>query len=246
MSRGLAGESSETMPETIDLISHAAARELAAFTKRTDQPTAIDLMDLEPMTQVSQIEIDEEHVTITYNEKISHRYNAKEINHRQWIYKYNVDPEFVAAVKTVIDLARKHLRALPDNLACPPGCAECCSGYEPFVSVADVQQIADHFAISYEKALEDYVVQRPSADGFYVGYLRKIDDDVASKCIFLKGRGSGSYYCGIYKARPFDCGAFTPIGCDDVDAELSHDSKFKPGSPFGPKTRPIPPRKRRM
>ena len=246
MSRGLAGESTVTMPETIDLISHAAARELAAFTKRTSQPTAIDLMDLEPMQHVTQIEIDEEHVTITYNEKITHRYNAKEITHREWTYKYNTDPEFVAAVKTVIDLARRHLRAMPDNVACPPGCAECCSGYEPFVSREDVQRIADHFGIPYETALSEYVVQRMSADGYYVGYLRKIDDDVASKCIFLKGRGSGSYYCGIYTARPHDCGAFTPIGCDDVDSELKHDNKFIPGSPFGPKTRPLPPPKRRM
>jgi hypothetical protein len=55
------------------------------------------------------------------------------------------------AVAAVIELARKHLRTLPENLACPPGCAECCSGYEPFVSKADVQRIADHFGISYEK-----------------------------------------------------------------------------------------------
>ena len=235
------------MSETIDLISHAAARELDAFTKRTRQPTALDLMDLEPLQQVNQIEFDEEHVTVTYNEKITHRYNSKEISHRQWTYKYNTDPEFVAAVKTVIDLARRHLRALPENVACPPGCAQCCSGYEPFVSHADVQRIADHFEITYEQALKDYVVRRDSADGFYVGYLRKVDDDVASKCIFLRGRGSGHYYCGIYASRPHDCGAFTPIGCDDVDTNLKHDAKFAPGSPFGPKHRPeLPPKRRKM
>jgi Fe-S-cluster containining protein len=232
------------MPETIDLIAHTAARELADFTRRTHQPTALDLMDLQPMEHVTDIEIDEEHVTITYGESTTHRYNAKQITKTEWSYKYNDDPEFVAAVKAVIEVARRRQRTLPENLACPPGCAECCSGYEPFVSRADVQRIADYFNISYERALDDYVVRRDSPDGFYVGYLRKIDDDIASKCIFLRGRGSGSYYCGIYSVRPHDCGAFTPIGCEDVDKNLRHDSGFRPGSPFAPKQRPIPPKRR--
>jgi Fe-S-cluster containining protein len=246
MSRGLAGEVWATMTETIDLIAHSALRDLQAFTKKTGQPTKLDLLDLTPMEHVTNIEIDEEHVTVTYNEETTHRYNAKEITHREWTYKYNTDPEFVQAVKTVIDLARKHLRDLPENIACPPGCAECCSGYEPFVSRADVQRIADHFEIPFERALEDYVVQRPSADGFYLGYLRKIEEDVATQCIFLRGKGSGHYYCGIYASRPYDCGAFTPIGCDDVDADLKRTSTFEPGSPFGPKHPPTLPKKRRM
>ena len=54
--------------------------------------------------------------------------------------------------RKVIDLARKHLKDMPDNIACPPGCAECCSGYEPFVSRADVQRIADHFGVTYGDA----------------------------------------------------------------------------------------------
>jgi Fe-S-cluster containining protein len=232
------------MHETIDLITHAAVRELEAYTKRTGQPTKLELLDLTPMEHVTEIEIDEEHVTITYDEDITHRYNSKEVRRREWTYKYNEDPEFVQAVRAVIQLARKHVRALPENLACPPGCAECCSGYEPFVSKSDVQRIADHFEIAYDQALRDYVVQRPSADDYYVGYLRKIDEDVASKCIFLRGRGSGHYYCGIYASRPFDCGAFTPIGCDDVDANLKHDAKFAPGSPFGPKHPPALPKKK--
>jgi len=220
------------MEQTIDLISHAALRELRAFTKRTGQPTTLDLLDVAPMEHVTEIEIDEEHVTITYNEQITHRYNAKEIVRKEWSYKYNDDPEFVKAIGAVIELARKHQRDLPDNLACPPGCAECCSGYEPFVSKADVARIAAHFGISYEVALDDYVVQRPSAD-----YLKKVTDDIASKCVFLKGSGSGRYYCGIYSARPHDCGAFTPVGCDDVDTSLRHDRAFVPGAPFQRKER---------
>lgn len=225
------------MHETIDLISHAAMRELRAFTRRTGQPTRLELLDAAPIEHVQNIEITEEHVTITYNQTITHRYNANEITHKEWSYKYNDDPEFVAAIGRVIELARKHVRDLPDNVACPPGCAECCSGYEPFVSRADVQRIADHLGMSYEETLAKYVVERHSADGFSVGYLKKVTDDIASQCVFLKGSGSGRYYCGIYAARPHDCGAFTPIGCEDVDASLRHDRKFEPGSPFRPKPR---------
>jgi Fe-S-cluster containining protein len=231
------------MQEPIDLISHAAMRELRAFSRRTHQPTSIDMLDLAPMEHVTAIEIDEEHITVTYDEKITHRYNAKETSSREWSYKYNDDAEFVKAIGTVIDLARKHLRDLPDNLSCPPGCAECCSGYEPFVSKADVQRIADYFNMPYAEALDRYVVQRVSADGFSVGYLRKVTEDITSKCVFLRGNESGRYYCGIYSARPHDCGAFTPIGCEDVDTSLRHDNPFKAGrpikagSPFAPKIR---------
>lgn len=233
------------MNEPIDLIAHSALRELRAFTDRTKQPTQIGLMDLEPMEHVTEIEIDEEHITITYNEKITHRYNANEVNHRQWSYKYNEDPEFVKAVAKVIDLSRQHLRDIPDRVACPPGCAECCSGYEPFVSRSDVQRIADFFGMTYDEAYDQYVVKRASADGFVVGYLRKVGDDIKDQCVFLKGSGSGKYYCGIYEGRPHDCRAFTPIGCDDADEDLKAGAKFAPGSPFGPKQRPTLPAKRR-
>jgi Fe-S-cluster containining protein len=223
------------MQETIDLIAHKALRELRAFTRRTGQPTTPELLDVEPMHSVQGIDIDEEHITITYNQKIEHRYNAKTIVEKEWSYKYNDDPEFVRAIGAVIDLARKHLRDLPDNLACPPGCAECCSGYEPFVSREDVQRIADHLGLTYERTLKDYVVRRRSADGFNVGYLRKVTDDVASKCLFLKGSSSGKYYCGIYEARPHDCGAFTPIECEDVDDTLPRTGAYKAGTPFRPR-----------
>ena len=81
------------MSQTIDLITHNALRELRSFTRETGQPTAIDEMDLAPIENVQKIEIDEEHLTITYNQKISHRYNAKEITQREWEYKYNDDVE---------------------------------------------------------------------------------------------------------------------------------------------------------
>jgi Fe-S-cluster containining protein len=225
------------MQETIDLIAHRELRNLRSYTRETGQPTSIEQLDLEPMSNVQNIEVDEEHITIKYNEKIERNYNANSHSHREWVYKYNDDPEMVLAVRAVIELARKHLYDLPENLACPPGCAECCGGYEPFVNKADVQRLADHFQLTYEEVLDEYVVKRESADGYNVGYLKKVDEDIASKCVFLKGGKSGKYYCGVYSARPHDCGAFTPIGCDDVDDDLNKRGKYIVGDPFKPKRR---------
>jgi len=215
--------------QTIDLIK------LDDFTRKTGQPTHPNLLDTAPMEHVNDIEITEENITITYDEKITRSYNTNEIVNKEWSYKYNDDPEFVRAIGKVIELARKHLKELPENIACPPGCAECCSGYEPFVSRADVQRIADHLSLTFDQVLKEYVVQRKSADGFYLGYLRKVDEDIASRCIFLKGSRSGKYYCGIYEARPGDCRDFTPIGCEDVDDSLPRKGNYLVGPPFAPK-----------
>ncbi|MHB8177909.1 MAG: YkgJ family cysteine cluster protein [Vulcanimicrobiaceae bacterium] len=217
--------------ETIDLTA------LRTYSRETGQPTHPEMLDTRPIEHVNKIEIDEEHITITFDQKTTRYYNANEILQREWIYKYNDDPEFVRAVARVIDIARKHLKDLPATISCPPGCAECCSGYEPFVSRADVQRIADHLGMSTADVMREYVVERPSADGFHLGWLRKVTDDVADQCVFLKGSRSGRYYCGIYAARPGDCRDFTPIGCEDVDDELPHDAHFKLGAAFSPKRR---------
>lgn len=233
------------MQETIDLIARRDLRTLDRFTSETGQPTTSTLFDTEPMEHVTSIDIDEEHITITYNEHQKYNYNTTETTHKEWSYKYNDDPEFVKALAHVIDLARKHLKDLPDNLACPPGCAECCSAYEPYVNKADVQRIADHLGMTYADTLREYVNVRTSADGFIVGWLKKVGPDVTDGCVFLKGDRPGRHYCGIYEARPHDCRAFTPIGCDDVDTSLSHTRKFKPGSPFVPAARRNGKRRRR-
>ena len=221
--------SEDTFMQTIDLIS------LRNFSKETGQPTHPELLDTTPMEHINEIEITEEHITIKYNERITRSYNTNEIVHKEWEYKYNDDPEFVRAVAKVIDLARRHLRDLPENVACPPGCAECCSGYEPFVTRADVARIAQHLGMTFNAVLDRYVVQRKSADGHYLGYLRKVEDDIASQCIFLKGSKSGQYYCGIYPGRPGDCREFTPIGCEDVDTSLPRDKALRIGAPFQPR-----------
>ncbi len=216
---------------TIDLTA------LRKFTLDTGQPTHPEMLDTVPMEHVQDIEIDQEHITITYNQTINHYYNTSENVEREWIYKYNEDPEFVAAVAKVIDLARKHLHDLPENIACPPGCAECCSGYEPFVSRSDVERIASHLHLTPQEVLDEYIVQRKSADGYHLGYVRKVTDDIADQCVFLKESRPGKFYCGIYEGRPADCRDFSPIGCDDVNKDLPRDKALKIGAPFQPKQR---------
>lgn len=216
--------------ETIDLTA------LRKYSRETEQPTHPELLDTVPIERVKEIEIDEEHITITYNQTITRYYNINEVVQREWVYKYNDDPELVAAVGRVIDLARKHHKDLPDNIACPPGCAECCSGYEPFVSRKDVERIAQFLHLTPREVMEEYVVKRRSADGYHVGWLRKITDDVADQCVFLKESRPNRYYCGIYEARPDDCRDFTPIGCSDVDDSLPR-RPIKIGPPFQPKHR---------
>ncbi|MDQ2681539.1 MAG: YkgJ family cysteine cluster protein [Candidatus Eremiobacteraeota bacterium] len=216
--------------QTIDLTN------LRNFTRETHQPTHPDFLDTVPMEHVKEIEIDEEHITITYNQKTTHYYNTNEIVQREWIYKYNEDPELVKAIGRVIDLSRKHLKDLPENLACPPGCAECCSGYEPFVSRPDLKRLANHLGMSEKDTLDEYIVKRPSADGYHVGWIRKVTEDITDQCVFLKG-SQGRYYCGVYEGRPDDCRDFTPIGCQDVNEDLPHDRPLKIGPPFQPKHR---------
>jgi Fe-S-cluster containining protein len=216
---------------TIDLTA------LRKFTLETGQPTHPEMLDTTPMERVQDIEIDQEHITITYNQTINHYYNTSENVEREWIYKYNEDPEFVAAIGKVIELARRHLHDLPENIACPPGCAECCSGYEPFVSRADVDRIAAHLHLTPREVLDEYVVKRTSADGYHLGYLRKVTDDIADQCVFLKESRPGRFYCGIYEGRPDDCRDFSPIGCTDVDTKLPRDKALKIGAPFQPKHR---------
>jgi len=219
--------------ETIDLLA------LRKFTRRTGQPTHPELLDTRPIEHVNKIEIDEEHITIEFDERTERYYNANEITKRECVYKYNDDPEFVKAIGRVIDLARKNFKVMPENVACPPGCAECCAGYEPFVSKSDVKRLADHLGLTYAQVMKEYVVERPSADGFHVGWVRKVTDDLADNCVFLKGNGSGHYYCGVYEGRPHDCRDFTPIGCDDVDEDLPKGGAYKTGAPFRPNRKRI-------
>src|ERR1700682_3754548 len=77
------------MQETIDLIAHRELRNLRRYTRETGQPTRLSELDLEPMTNVQSMEIDEEHITIKYNTQTERRYNANAVTQREWTYKYN-------------------------------------------------------------------------------------------------------------------------------------------------------------
>jgi Fe-S-cluster containining protein len=222
------------MQETIDLIGRRELRNLRAYTRETGQSTSLERMDLQPMEHVNNIEIDEEHITIKYNEAVDRRYNTNAHTYREWSYKYNDDPEMVAAIAKVVALSRKHLYDMPENASCPPGCAECCKTYEPFVSGADVERIAQHLGLTYAQVMREYVNERPSADGFVVGWLKKKGDEITDECVFLKGGRSGKYYCGIYEGRPYDCRDFTAIGCQDVDTSLKREGEYVVGPPFVP------------
>src|ERR1700676_3539647 len=87
--------SKRSMQETIDLIAHRELRNLRAYTKETGQPTKLSELDLGPMTNVQEIELDEEHITVHYNTVTERKYNANEVTRKEWVYKYNDDPEFV-------------------------------------------------------------------------------------------------------------------------------------------------------
>ena len=91
--------------------------------------------------------------------------------------------------------------------------------------------------MTYTQVMDEYIEKRPTADGFHVGWVRKVTDDLADRCVFLMGSKSGKHYCGIYPARPHDCADFTPIGCDDVDEDLSHRGALKIGAAFKPNPR---------
>ena len=57
--------------ETIDLTK------LRSFARRTGQPTHPELLDSRPLEHVNKIEIDEEHITIEFDEKTTRYYNAQ-------------------------------------------------------------------------------------------------------------------------------------------------------------------------
>ncbi|MGA7354257.1 MAG: hypothetical protein WBW76_02370, partial [Candidatus Cybelea sp.] len=81
--------------DTIDLTK------LRNYSRRTGQPTHPELLDARPLEHINRIEIDEEHITIEFDEKTTRYYNANEITHREWVYKYNDDPVFVKALGRV-------------------------------------------------------------------------------------------------------------------------------------------------
>ncbi len=105
------------------------------------------------------------------------------------------------------------------------------------MSRSDVERLAAFLKMTPREVMDEYVIKRKSADGHYVGWLRKVTDDLADQCVFLKEARPGKFYCGVYEARPGDCREFTPIGCQDVNQDLSRRTPLKIGPPFQPKRR---------
>ncbi|HEX3671238.1 MAG TPA: hypothetical protein VHT92_05985, partial [Candidatus Cybelea sp.] len=63
--------------ETIDLTN------LRTYSRRTGQPTHPELLDARPLEHVNKIEIDEEHITIEFDEKTERYYNTTETTKRE-------------------------------------------------------------------------------------------------------------------------------------------------------------------
>ena len=40
---------------------------------------------------------------------------------------------------------------------------------------------------------------RDPPTAYNVGWVQKVSDDIADKCVFLKGGKADNYYCGIYE-----------------------------------------------
>ncbi len=93
--------------ETIDLTN------LREYTRETGQPTHPELLDTRPIDRVKKIEIDEEHITVTYNQSTTRYYNVNEVTQTEWEYKYNDDAEMVAAIARVIELCASTKKICP-------------------------------------------------------------------------------------------------------------------------------------
>ncbi len=138
--------------ETIDLIAHAALRELRASPRETGQPTHHRAARTRAVAASQQDRDRPKSTSRSPTTRASTRYYNTERDHAaRVVVQVQRRSRVRAAVAGVIELARKHLRDMPENVACPPGCAECCSGYEPFVSREDVQRIAEHFGMTYAR-----------------------------------------------------------------------------------------------
>ena len=108
-------------------------------------------------------------------------------------------------------------------------CTNCryCCGVEPgfvFLSVTDVQRLAEHFGISKEAFLLTYC-RTTKETGFVYSLLEKENND----CIFLSRHG-----CSVYEDRPVQCRTY-PFWPRILEDEESWDSEARrcPGMNHG-------------
>ena len=100
------------MQETIDLIGHRELRNLQRYTRETGQPTKLSPR---PRTD-DELSVHRDRRRARHDplqQATKRNYNTNEITHKEWVYKYNDDPEYVEALRRVIELSRKHLYDLP-------------------------------------------------------------------------------------------------------------------------------------
>jgi hypothetical protein len=227
------------MQETIDLIAHRELRNLRRFTRETGQPTSLEQLDLEPMT------IGSEHRDRrrTHHDQVQRKHRALLQRERALASRVGVQVQRRsrdgARRSGVIELARKHLYDLPGNVACPPGCAECCSGYEPFVSKADVQRHRRSLRLHLRRNAER--VRGAARIGRRI--QRRLSQESRprtsrAKCVFLKGRARANTTAAcIARGRTTAARSRRSAATTSMTDRLNKRGKYVVGDPFKPKRR---------
>src|SRR5277367_5345836 len=75
------------------------------------------------------------------------------------------------------------------------GCGKCCTGSPGYVflSIRDIEQLADHFSLSVEVFSANYTYRVDDR-------ISLIDKPLSHDCVFLKDN-----QCTVYEARPVQC-----------------------------------------
>jgi Fe-S-cluster containining protein len=184
----------------------------------------IDLINIDRtgMHDIQRIAIDDNlNVDITYASETKEMYNTTITTDKQFSYSAVDDAVVLDLVGQLVNYIRKKQAThIPENTSCPPGCAACCQDYRPAVTREDMLRIANRFALTLDQVVKQFVNTKEAFDGSSIGWLKKQGPEDDASCVFLQGKKSGEYRCGIYTDRPECCSKFTAIGCGDVDADL--------------------------
>jgi Fe-S-cluster containining protein len=82
-------------------------------------------------------------------------------------------------------------------------CGVCCERWQPLVTNAEIERLAEFIRIDAESLRQTYTVEYPFDDS--VRLLRSVD----GACIFLRRQPSGRSLCAVYPARPDVCRSWT-------------------------------------
>ncbi|MBV8068073.1 MAG: YkgJ family cysteine cluster protein [Candidatus Eremiobacteraeota bacterium] len=121
------------------------------------------------------------------------------------------------------------MRQPKENIACPPGCGECCHKYRVFVDMRDCERMAYGLDMKVGDFITRYVNPETLPERDEIGWLKiRSEGDVArDPCVFLtrttisspEGQFEGEK-CSIYHYRPQACRDYSPVGCVHVKSEL--------------------------